>query len=216
MAKIKLIPKYYVYNCDNCDILCKKPKQYYYVAKKRNQTLFFCSQQCKSNYYHNISKKNLLQDNCGYCDKSITISPSEKRKSISGKSFCSQSCAASYNNKLKRKSRRSKIEKKFYNLLVKEFPQLKILANDKTMLDGLEVDIAIPSLKLAIEWNGIVHFKPIYGKTKLNKIQNKDSEKLKIASNKNINLIVITDLVSNDKILKKAFNNVKKIINDLL
>jgi hypothetical protein len=84
------------------------------------------------------------------------------------------------------------------------------------MLNGLEVDIAIPSLNLAIEWNGIVHFKPIYGQTKLNKIQDKDAEKIKIASNKNINLIVISDLVSNDIILQKAFDNVKNIIKNLI
>jgi len=63
---------------------------------------------------------------------------------------------------------------------------------------------------------GIVHFKPIYDQTKLNKIQNKDTEKLKIAANKNINLIVIPDLVSSDKILKQAFDDVKDIINKLL
>lgn len=102
------------------------------------------------------------------------------------------------------------------NLLVKEFPNLKILPNDKTMLDGLEADIAIPSLKLAIEWNGIVHFKPIYGQQKLDKVKNKDTEKLKIASNKNINLIVIPDLISNDKILNQAFNDVKEIIKKLI
>ena len=84
------------------------------------------------------------------------------------------------------------------------------------MLDGLEADISIPSLNLAIEWNGIVHFKPIYGQTKLDKIQDKDAEKLKIAANKNINLIVIPDLVSNNKILKQAFDDVKVIINKLI
>jgi hypothetical protein len=84
------------------------------------------------------------------------------------------------------------------------------------MLDGLEVDVAIPSLKLAIEWNGIVHFKPIYGEDKLLKVQNKDTEKLKIAANKNINLIVISDIVSNDKILKQAFNDTKNIIKKII
>jgi len=84
------------------------------------------------------------------------------------------------------------------------------------MLDGYEVDISIPELQLAIEWNGIVHFKPIYGQTKLDKVQTRDAEKLKIASNKNINLIVISDLVSDDKILKQAFNEVKDIIKDLI
>ena len=84
------------------------------------------------------------------------------------------------------------------------------------MLNGLEVDVAIPSLKLAIEWNGIVHFKPIYGQTKLDKVQDKDAEKLKIAANKNINLIVIPDFVYTNKILQQAFNDVKNIISQLI
>ena len=84
------------------------------------------------------------------------------------------------------------------------------------ILPTVEADISIPSLNLAIEWNGIVHFKPIYGQTKLDKIQDKDAEKLKIAANKNINLIVIPDLVSNNKILKQAFDDVKVIINKLI
>jgi len=210
MAKVILENRYYTYNCDKCNKFCKKLKALYYVAKKRNQTLFFCSQKCQHNYY-----KKIIKDNCANCNKPIKIKNSAFKRSKTKRFFCNKSCAATYNNKLKRKSRRSKIEIKFYNLLVKEFPSLNILANDKTMLDGLEADIAIPSLNLAIEWNGIVHFKPIYGQTKLNRVKDKDAEKLKIAANKNINLIVIPDLVSNDKILKQAFNDVKIIINKL-
>jgi len=209
MAKITLIPKYYTYNCDHCNVFCKKPKTYYQVAKARKQELFFCSQECTHNYY-----KTTVKIICSNCQKEVYRLSSQIKKTKH--SFCNKSCAATYNNKLKRKSRRSKIEIKFYNLLVKEFPNLNILANDKTMLDGYEVDVAIPSLNLAIEWNGIVHFKPIYSQTKLDKIQTRDAEKLKIASNKDINLIVIPDLVSNDKILQQAFNDVKKIIKNLL
>ena len=182
-------------------------------TKTRQLKHEFCSNTC--NGKHKTENDN-IQTNCYNCKKEIIKMKSQYKRSKSGKSFCSRSCAASYNNKLKRKSRRSKIEAKFYNLLVKEFPDLDILANDKTMLDGLEADIVIPTLKLAIEWNGIVHFKPIYGQTKLDKIQDKDAEKLKIASDKNINLIVIPDLVSNDKILNQAFNDVKTIINSLI
>jgi len=188
---------------------CKKESQketYDIKITKHN----FCSQKCNG-----LFQRKRIKTICGTCSKPVETKPSILNSSKSGKVFCSQSCAASYNNKLKRKSRRSKIEKKFCDLLVKEFPNLDILPNDKTMLDGLEADIAIPSLKLAIEWNGIVHFKPIYGQTKLNKIQTKDAEKLEIAADKNINLIVIPDLVSNDKILQQAFNDVKVIINKL-
>ena len=201
----------FTFNCDFCGKHNEKKLTFYYTVKREKQTNFFCNVKCFGKF---ICKK--ITTKCGYCNKSIIKDQHQIKKSKSGKAFCNHSCSASYNNKLKRKFRRSKIEAKFYNLLVKEFPSLDILSNDKTMLDGYEVDISIPELKLAIEWNGIVHFKPIYGKTKLDNIQTRDAEKLKIASNKNINLIVIPDLVSNDKILKQAFNDVKNIIKKLI
>ncbi len=206
-----MITKYVQLKCKYCKKIFKRESKNQPKYKKRTRA--YCSQQC---FNKHRSQLDNITSSCGFCGKEVVRLKSQVKRSKSGKQFCNQSCAASYNNKLKRKSRRSKIEAKFYNLLVKEFPNLDISPNNKTMLDGLEVDIAIPSLKLAIEWNGIVHFKPIYGQTKLNKIQNKDAEKLKIASNKNINLIVISDLVSNDKILKQAFNDVKDIINKLI
>lgn len=190
--------------CDQCGKNFKKDT-FDFKRTKHN----FCSRNCNG-----LFQKCKIQVKCSNCGKIVRRTKSQLKKTKN--SFCNKSCAAKHNNKFKRQSRRSKIEIKFYNLLVKELPNLNILPNDKTMLDGLEVDIAIPSLKLAIEWNGIVHFKPIYGQTKLNKIQQIDAEKLKIASNKNINLIVIPDFVSNDKILQQAFNDVKKIINNLI
>ena len=200
--------------CEQCKkIIKRKLTLHNDRTKKRKNKHIFCSGSCA--YKYRIENDN-IKTSCEFCNKEVIRSKSQTKKSKSGNHFCSKSCAASYNNKLKRKSRRSKIEIKFYNLIVKEFPNLNILANDKTMLDGYEADIAIPSLKLAIEWNGIVHFKPIYGQTKLNKIQNIDSKKTKIATNKNINLIVIPDLVSNDKILKQAFNDIKNIIKKLI
>ncbi len=201
--------------CDFCGKDFKRTLTNYNHRRKKYSHRYkhvFCNNICCNKYK---SKNNTTTAKCGFCKKKVTRRNNQVKKSKSEKIFCNSSCAASYNNKLRRKSRRSKIEIKFYNLLVKEFPNLDILPNDKTMLDGLEVDVAIPSLKLAIEWNGIVHFKPIYGTEKLDKIQNKDTEKLKIASNKNINLIVIPDLVSNDEILQKSFEECKEIIKNL-
>ncbi len=83
------------------------------------------------------------------------------------------------------------------------------------MLDGYEVDIAIPELNLGIEWNGIVHFKPIYGQAKLTKIQKRDQEKQKIAENKEISLVVITDLVSTKAKVNEAFVQICAIIRSL-
>lgn len=115
----------------------------------------------------------------------------------------------------KRNSRRSKVEKALFDLLEAEFPQHHFYANDKTMLDGFEVDIAVPDLNLGIEWNGIVHFKPIYGQEKLSKIQLRDQKKQKIAEKKNISLIVISDLVSTAARVNEAFVQTSKIIRSL-
>lgn len=152
---------------------------------------------------------------CHQCNKDFYRIYSEIRQSKSGFFFCSSNCACSYNNTQKRKSRRSKCEILLYELLKSKFSTLDIIPNDKTMLEGLEVDIAIPSLKLAIEWNGIVHFKPIYGIDKLQKIQSIDQDKLIIAQQKDINLIVIPDLVSKDKYVKECFNKISLIIREL-
>jgi hypothetical protein len=154
---------------------------------------------------------------CHWCENEFIRCHCHTKNHISKSSFyfCSSSCAASYNNTQRKKSRRSKIEIKLFEQLEQAFPNLIFLPNDKTMLNGLEVDIAVPSLKLAIEWNGIVHFKPIYGQVKLDKIQTIDQKKLIIAQQKDINLIVITDLVSNQKQFDDAFKQISLIVKEL-
>jgi hypothetical protein len=130
--------------------------------------------------------------------------------------YCSRSCAISCNNTKRRKSRRSKCEIMLYELLVKEFPTIEIISNDKTLLNGYEIDIAIPSLKLGVEWNGIVHYQPIYGEQKLSNIQKCDSKKLILAQENGIQLIVVPDLVSSKKYVKEVFYNISKTIRLLL
>ena len=193
---------------------CKKPFTRRAANHKQRKPLghnAYCSIECG----HKGAQKRITIL-CTYCNKTVIRNPHDFKKSKTGKFFCNTSCAASFNNTLKRPSRRSKVEKMLYGLLVNEFPHLNIIANDKTMLNGLEADIAIPSLKLAIEWNGIVHFKPIYGKKKLQRVQDLDRKKQTIAANNNINLIVIPDLVSSKKQVIDAFNKIKNIINNLL
>lgn len=121
----------------------------------------------------------------------------------------------SFNNTQKRKSRRSKCEKKLERLLRDEFPHLVLLPNNKTALDGLELDLWFPDLKLGIEWNGVVHFKPIYGHQKLSAVQARDAEKQQRANKKGIHLIVIPDLVSTDAKVREAFMDLCRIIRQL-
>ena len=53
------------------------------------------------------------------------------------------------------------------------------------------MDIYIPSLNLAFELNGIFHYEPIFGESKLQQIQNNDQRKFQACLYKNIELCII-------------------------
>ena len=80
------------------------------------------------------------------------------------------------------------------------------------MLDGLELDIWLPSLKLGIEWNGIYHYKPIRGDQALQRIQSADERKKIICKEKNIKLIVIEDMTSHKKFIAETIDIIIKEI----
>lgn len=197
--------------CDYCNKKFVPNRNYEYDHSTNGLKSTFCSNKCDG-----LSRIKQVPIVCHLCGKKKLRKPSQTNRSKSGYNFCSRSCAVSFNNTQKRKSRRSKVEKALFDLLVSEFPELIFLPNEKTMLDGFEIDIAVPDLKLGIEWNGIVHFKPIYGQDRLFKIQQRDREKQKIAENKGISLIVIPDLVSTKARVKEAFVQVSKIIRSAL
>lgn len=192
-------------------ITCNKTftKQSYEVQRTSNMN--FCSRKCN----HTFRKTSEIIA-CVHCGQTRSIKLSQKVRSKSGNFFCSRSCAVSYNNKLKRIGRRSKCEMILCSLIEESFPNIHIIPNDKTMLSGVEVDIAIPEINLAIEWNGIVHYRPIYGEAKLQNIQARDATKLKLAAEQNVHLVVIPDLISTDKAVKAAFKELKPIIVELL
>ena len=124
-------------------LICPVCKKEYFKVNyeiKRNKKLNrenFCSRKCKS-----LSERDKIEVQCEWCHEKIKKYKSQLKKSKSGKHFCCQSHAAFYNNKLRDGKRRSKIEIQFFDLLIKEFPNLTILPNNKTMLDGLEADIS--------------------------------------------------------------------------
>jgi len=84
--------------------------------------------------------------------------------------FCSRSCAATYNNTHKNTGTKiSKLEIWLQTKLTEQYPNLEIHYNRKDTINS-ELDIYIPSLKLAFELNGIFHYEPIYAEDKLNQI----------------------------------------------
>ena len=105
--------------------------------------------------------------------------------------FCSKSCAAIFNNSHRTHgARRSRLEKFLEIRLRQAFAELAILCNTTEPI-GIELDFYFPQLCLAIELNGIIHYKPIYGCEKFEQIQIKDSEKRQRCLSNGIMLNVI-------------------------
>ena len=108
-----------------------------------------------------------------------------------GNSFCSHKCSAIYNNKHKTKgTRRSKLEIWLEQQLTVLYPNLTLQFNMKDTIQS-ELDIYIPSLKLAFELNGIFHYEPIYGADKLASILNNDERKFQACLEQGIELCII-------------------------
>jgi hypothetical protein len=146
----------------------------------------YCSKQCQG-----IASKKGIKTNCINCNKEIFKLPKDIKKSKSKNLFCSRSCSASYNNSNKTTgTRRSKLEIYLENKLQELYPNLEFHFNGKDTI-GSELDIYIPSLKLAFELNGVFHFEPIYGEKKLNQIKNNDNNKFQKCIENDISLCII-------------------------
>lgn len=138
----------------------------------------------------NISSANKsVECKCTNCSISFLKNYSQYKKS--NNHFCSRSCAATYNNKNKSTgNRRSKLEIYLEEQLNILYPDLEIHYNRKDTIQS-ELDIYIPSLKLAFELNGIFHFEPIYGEAKLEQIQTNDTNKFQKCQQHGISLCII-------------------------
>ncbi|MEK7499298.1 MAG: hypothetical protein AAB649_01695 [Patescibacteria group bacterium] len=171
---------------------CKKvfERQVKYIRnslKQHNGKRYqFCSVECMSKSYITA-----LETKCSQCQKNIKKQQSEVRKNKSGRFFCSSSCAATYNNQHKSHgTRRSKLEIWLEQELRTSYPKLDIKFNDKDAINS-ELDIYFPTLSLAVELNGIFHYEPIYGSTKLTQIQNNDNRKFQACLEHGIELLII-------------------------
>lgn len=169
--------------CLSCKNTFFRIKKYVTTNINRNGGNF-CSKKCAGK--SQIKHKTVQCKNC--FNTFIKNYANIKRSS---NHFCNSSCSAHYNNTHKIYGyRRSKLETYIESKLTKLYPTLEFHFNRKDAISS-ELDIYIPSLKLAIELNGIFHYKSIYGVHKLEKIQKNDALKIKLCNENDISLKII-------------------------
>lgn len=170
----------------------------------------FCSLKCCKLFQHPP-----LIVNCKQCNKTFRRHRNQidKTKNV----FCSCSCSVTYNNKNKTHGyRRSKLEICIESKLIEKYPDIEFHFNRKDTINS-ELDIYVPSLKLAFELNGIFHYEPIYGADQLSSIQNNDNRKFQACLESGIELCIID--VSSLKNFKEHksieyFNIIENIISN--
>jgi len=191
--------------CEYCKISFNKKS-----AEVKRTSRHFC---CKRHSdLINIRQELVV---CLCCGVSFIKKSRAIRKSPNN--FCSQSCAATWHNTHKTKgNRRSKLEVWIENKLTELYPRTEIHFNRKDAI-GSELDIYIPSLKLAFELNGVFHYEPIYGVDKFNQIKENDSRKFKLCHDAKIGLCILdTTQLSNFKEhrAKQYLDIIVNIINE--
>jgi len=183
--------------CDQCSTIYKITPQKY--KKKSKNIHSFCSRRCsdafrlegKRTKQKKVAVKRKKREKyfiCPFCQREF-LSCDKIRK------FCSGSCRSraldlrqfAHSNK---GSSRSKIEIFIENKLKLDFPRLEIIFNDRSLIGG-ELDIYIPALKVAFELNGVVHYKPIYGKNTFEKVKSRDGQKLIKCRGEGVELFVV-------------------------
>ena len=202
--------------CIYCDNTFLKPKHDIQNADPKTNECCFCSMSCSAP--HKTGKHNSsITVYCEQCSKPFKKLPSSIKKTKHN--FCCKSCAAKYNNAHKTKGTRiSKLEIWLSKQLPLLYPNLEFHFNRKDAING-ELDIYIPSLKLAFELNGIYHYEPIYGPEKLASIQTNDTRKAQACFERSIELCLID--ISTQKYFKeqtatKFLSIITNIINTRL
>jgi hypothetical protein len=174
--------------CDFCYSVFSRKKK---VIKDR--FIYYGSTNHYCNYKCFCASKPMVEFHfeCGNCKKQCSVPACGVKQSKSGFYFCSQSCSATYNNTHKKYGiRRSKLEKWLEEQLTVLYPNLEIHYSRKDAVNS-ELDIYIPSLKLAFELNGIFHYEPIFGQEQLDKTQNNDGRKFQACLERGIELCIL-------------------------
>lgn len=118
---------------------------------------------------------------CLVCNKTFVVKKKQQK-------FCTKTCAAHHglscinlsaagkaSAKSQSEKRRSLNEISFFQLCYAQFTDS---LSNVAVFDGWDADIVIPSLKIAVMWNGKWHYEKITAKHSVKQVQNRDSIKL--------------------------------------
>lgn len=174
----------------------------------------FCSTKC-----YGLSRYSKIQFKCTQCQKEFIRRIKKDKQAKTNNRFCSLSCSATYNNLHKKHGTRvSKLELWLATQLPILYPNIEFHFNRKDAINS-ELDIYIPSLKLAFELNGIFHYEPIYGLKTFNQIQNNDKRKFQACLENNIELCIIdtsTQKYFKEHTSQKFLDIISTVINQKL
>lgn len=208
--------------CENCNKehngdygsgrFCSKFCSHSYASNtNRIETNKKVSETMKNKELNHPKKVEIICNNCN----DIFIRNWNKRNS----KFCSRRCCTIYNNKTlnlasiaglksaKSQNRRSKNEIYFYNLCKDIFDDV---LHNEPLFNGWDADVIIRSIKIAILWNGIWHYKQIKKDSSLIQIQNRDNIKINEIIKCGFKPYVIKDLGKYDEFfVKKEFEKFK-------
>jgi hypothetical protein len=109
---------------------------------------------------------------------------------------------------------------KYFDKYFSLFYKVAVKSNDSEPFlghtDKFSIDITIPEFKIAIEWDGVWHRKPIFGDSHLLKVQNNDKAKDAILKNRGWKIIRIIDEIRHDKnYMKNVKLECRKVIKDI-
>lgn len=105
------------------------------------------------------------------------------------------------------KERRSKNEKLFAEMCIKDFSE--VLTNEP-MFNGWDADVILPEQKIAILWNGKWHYEQIKKGSSLSQIQNRDKIKLEEIAKMGYTPYVIKDMGKyNPEFVKSEYEKFK-------